>query len=119
MLSNGLVGLVIILHIVLALLLARKYLLTRGVAYLWLGVAVILWPIITRVLDYGEGILIRRLGSGQLIGFYPFSLVERGQMTIGSLLLSLNLLQQFIGVGLLLVAVLYLCKDQGKLQSTA
>jgi hypothetical protein len=46
------------------------------------------------------------------VGFYPFSLVERGQMTLGNLVVSLALFQQLIGICLLLVAVLYLARTK-------
>jgi hypothetical protein len=44
------------------------------------------------------------------VGFYPFTLVASGQMTIGSLVTSLAVFQQLIGICLLLVAVLYLAR---------
>lgn len=115
MFSSVLVALTIILYVALAVVLVRKYLRTRDVGFVWLGVAVIIWPIVSRVLlSYSESILMRRLSNGQPVGFYPFSLVEGGHMTIGSLVLSLNLLQQLIGNGLLLVAVFYLYKSKDK-----
>lgn len=43
-----------------------------------------------------------------VVGFYPFTLVANGQITTGSLVMSFAVLQQFIRVCLLLVAVLYL-----------
>lgn len=107
---NILAALAIILHVAIAVVLVRTYLRTKDVSFVWLGIAVVIWPLVSRLLEHGEGVLIDRLVRGHSVGFYPFTLVERGQMTIRSLITSLNLLQQLIGVGLLLVAVLYLYK---------
>ena len=100
--------LALVLHLVIAVVLVRKYLQTRDVGFVWLGVAVVIWPLVSRLLDQGEGLLINRIIRGHSVGFYPFTLLERGQMTIGTFLTSLHSLQQLIGICLLLVAVLYL-----------
>jgi len=113
MFSYILVALALVLHLALALVLVRRFLRSRDVGFVWLGVAVGIWPLVSRLLDQGERVLIDRLVRGQLVGFYPFSLVEHGQMTLGGLIGLLNLWHQLIAVGLLLVAVLYLCKTKG------
>lgn len=99
-----------VLYLALAVVLVRKYLRTRDVGFVWLGVAVVIWPLVSGLLEVGERSLIDRLVHGHSVGFYPFSLVERGQMSAGFLMTSLRLAQQVIGVCLLLVAVLYLYK---------
>jgi hypothetical protein len=101
------------MHFALAIVLVRKYFRTRDVGFVWLGVAVVVWPLVSRILDQGERALVDRVLSHDPPGFYPFTLVERGQITIGTLLTSLNYLQQTIGVGLLLIAVIYLCRSKG------
>ncbi len=111
--ANILTALALVLHLAIAAVLVRKYLRTRDVGFVWLGVAVVIWPLVSRMLEHGELVLIDRLVKGQQVGYYPFSLVERGQMSIGGLMTSLNLLQQLVGVGLLLVAVLFLYKTKG------
>jgi hypothetical protein len=75
-----------------------------------LGVAVVIWPLVSKLLGRGERVLIDRLVRHQPIGFYPFSLVEHGDNTVGGLVLALATGQQLIGVILLFVAVLYLYK---------
>jgi hypothetical protein len=100
----------LVLYLAIAVVLVRKYLRTRDVGFVWLGVAVVIWPLVTGLLEVGERSLIDRLVHGHSVGFYPFSLVERGQMSAGFLMTSLRLAQQVIGVCLLLVAVLYLYK---------
>jgi hypothetical protein len=98
------------MYLVLAAVLLRQYLRTRDAGFVWLGVAVVIWPFVSRLLDLGQRVLIDRLLRRQLVGFYPFSLVEHGQMTVGSLVTTFSLLQHLVGVSLLLVAVLCLCK---------
>ena len=74
-------ALTLVLHLALAVVLVRKYLRFREVGFIWLGVAVGVWPLASRLLEQGEKVLIDRLVRGELVGFYPFSLVERGQIT--------------------------------------
>ena len=109
------------LYLALAIVLARKYLRTRDIGFLWLGAAVVIWPLVSRLLARGEHDLIDRILRRQSVGFYPFSLVERGQMTISNLVSSLAYFHQLIGAGLLLIAALYLygTKSHNKLQSVA
>lgn len=99
----------LVLHLAIAVVLVRKYLQTRDVGFVWLGVAVVIWPIVSRLLEAGERISIDRAIHHQSV-IYPFSLIDHGQITIGSLVASLALSQQLVGVCLLLVAVLYLAK---------
>jgi hypothetical protein len=96
----------------IAVILVRKFIQTRDIGFIWLGVAVVIWPLLSRLLDAGERVLIDRTVNHQWTAFYPFTLVERGQMTLGSLVMSLAMFQQLIGVCLLLIAVLYLSKTK-------
>jgi hypothetical protein len=107
---NILLASALVLHIAIAAVLVRQYLRTRDVGFVWLGVAVVIWPGISRLLEGGEKIFIDRLIRHQSVGFYPFTLVASGGMTSGSLVMSLAVFQQLIGVCLLLVAVLYLAR---------
>jgi hypothetical protein len=102
----------LLLHLAIAVILARKFIQTREVGFIWLGGAVVIWPLLSKLLDAGARVLIGRTMSHQWAAFYPFTLVERGQMTLGSLVASLALFQQVIGVGLLLIAVLYLSRTK-------
>jgi hypothetical protein len=104
--ANVLAVLVVILHLAIAVVLVRK----RDVGFIWLGVALVLWPAVSSLLDRGQAALLARLVTHQPIGFYPFSLVDRGDMTIGGLFTVLATAQHLVGVVLLLVAVVYLCR---------
>jgi hypothetical protein len=97
-----------LLYVAIAIVLVRKYLRTRDVGFVWLGVAVMIWPLVSAI---GRSFLIDRITRGHL-GFYPLSLIEREQITVGGLIYWLNLLQHLIGACLLLVAVLYLSKKK-------
>lgn len=105
-----LLALALVLHIAIAAILVRQYLRTRDAGFVWLGVAVVIWPGISRLLEGGEKVFIDRLIRHESVGFYPFTLVAAGQITTGSLVMSLAVFQQLIGVCLLLVAVLYLSR---------
>jgi hypothetical protein len=99
----------IVLYLALAVVLIRKYVRTRDIGFVWLGVAILVWPLASALLGQGERVLIDRVLQGRP-AFYPFSLVERGQMTVGELVFLTGAVQQLIRLGLLLVAVLYLCR---------
>ncbi len=109
-LSYVLAALVVILYLAIAIVLVRKYIRTRDVGLIWLGVALVLWPVLSSLLDRAQGALLARLVTHRPIGFYPFSLVESGHMTIGGLFSVLATAQRLVGVVLLLVAVACLCK---------
>jgi hypothetical protein len=100
----------LLLHLAIAIILVRRFLLTREVGFLWLGGAVVIWPLISSVLEAGKRVLVDRIVRHEWVSFYPFTLVERGQISLGEVMTSLALLQQLIGVCLLLVAVFYLSK---------
>lgn len=85
-----------VFYLALAAILAFKYSRTRDVGFIWLGVAVIIWP------------LASSLFEDDLIRHFVTFLGE--PVTIGSFVTSLNLVRNLIGVALLLVAALYLCK---------
>lgn len=78
--------------------------------FLWLALATGIWPLITRLLPYGELPLIDKVARHQPVGFYPFSLVESGKITLGQMVTYLNATEQIAGICLLSVAVLYLLK---------
>jgi hypothetical protein len=108
---NILLASALALHVAIAAILVRQYLRTRDPGLVWLGVAVVIWPLISSLLDAGERVSIDRAIHRQAV-IYPFTLIVSGQMTTGSLVMSLAVVQQLIGIFLLLVAVLYLCRTK-------
>jgi hypothetical protein len=102
----------LLLYLAIAVILVRKFIQTGDIGFIWLGGAVVIWPLLSKLLDSGERMLIDRTLNHQWTAFYPFTLVQRGEMSLGSLVASLALFQQLIGVCLLLIAVLYLSKTK-------
>jgi hypothetical protein len=113
MFSTVLFVFAIALQLAVVVALVYKYLRTRDAGFIWLGVAVIVWPSVSGLLNYEKHTLFNNILQGHLPGFYPFSLIQNGQISIGNLFTSLSLLQSLIGGGLLLVAVLSLHKTKG------
>ena len=105
------VGLTVVLQLAIATVLVRKYLRTRDVGFVWLGVAVVIWPLVLQLLNIGEHSAIDRYLSGHLTGFFPFTLIERGQATMADLIRSFVFLRSLVGTVLLLIAVLYLRRN--------
>jgi hypothetical protein len=103
----------LLLQVAIAVILVRTYLQTRDAAFIWLGGAVVIWPLVTNALNAGERVLVDRTLRHEGRQFFPFTLVERGDMTMGSLISLLAILQQLVGVCLLLVAVFYLSRTAG------
>ena len=83
------------LFITVAILLVRTYRRTQNVGFIWLGVAVLIWPFVARTL----GVVVERGGVG------PFPIT-------GPVVALVKLSQQISSMGLLLVAVLHLGKSR-------
>jgi hypothetical protein len=106
-------ALTLVLRLAIVVVLIRTWLRTRDVAFIWLALATVVWPILSIPLQMGNHALTDRLLRHEPIGVYPFTLVERGEMTIGELIASLSFVPQVIETALLLVAVIYLGKTRG------
>lgn len=121
MLPSVVAAFAVFLHFAIAVILVRKYMRTHDAGFIWLGVAVVVWPLVTRLLTRLQSFYIDRLIKHQFVGFYPFSLVESGKTSLGSLVASVQLVEQLVGVCLLLIAVTYLYKgrDGGELESVS
>src|ERR1017187_8343919 len=89
--------LTILAQAAIVVVLVRKFVRTRDVGFVWLGAAVVIWPFASTLLDAGGRFLIDDHARGHLIGFFPFNLVERGQMTLGSLVMSFTFLRNLVG----------------------
>lgn len=98
------------LHLALAVAVIVKYMRTRDVGFIWLGIAVVIWPIVSRLLDRGVRMAIDGTIKGHPIGVFPFTSVDRGEISIGNLLMIISLAESVIPTALLLIAVFCLCK---------
>jgi hypothetical protein len=96
-----LAAITVVFYLSIATMLLLKYLHTRDVGFVWLGVAVIVWPLLSSPLQYGQRLLIDRVGGG------PF-------YTIGELVVTITYARQIVGLALLFTAVFYLSKTKGQ-----
>ena len=69
------------------------------------------------MLEQGERALMSYALMHQSVGVYPFNLLERGEMSAGTVVIALSSLHQFVGVALLLAAVFYLGRTKNKVQT--
>ena len=104
--------LTIVVQLAIVVVLVRTFLRTRDAGFVWLGAAVVIWPFVSGLLDAGGRLLLDDHARGHLTGFFPFSMVERGKMTLGDLVMSVTYLKILIVFVLLLVAVLHLSKTK-------
>src|ERR1700733_10176395 len=105
--------LVPVLLILVAAVLVRKYFRTQDVGLLWLAVAVVVWPLVSRAIEHRTLLHFGNPAQGRPGGYYEFLMPKNGQVSLGTLVVAFTLVQQFIGAGLLLIAALYLYKARG------
>lgn len=108
MIPISLTAVALILEVAIAVILIRKYIRTHDTGLIWLAAATVIWPALTVLLNDGERLVVDRLVKHQPIGFYPFSLVERGDVSIGGLITIFAAAQRLVGVVLLFIAATYL-----------
>jgi hypothetical protein len=106
--SFTLVVLQIGLAVAIIVALTRKYLRTRDIGFVWLGVAAIIWPLASGFLAASLRMIVRRGINGSPVAVYPLSLIGHGELTYGTVLLVFNMARQVIATSLMLIAILYL-----------
>ena len=106
--SFTLVVLQIGLAVAIIVALIRKYLRTRDVGFVWLGVAAVIWPFASGFLAASLRMLVQRSINGNPVAVYPLSLIGHGELTYGSVLAVFSMTRQVIATGLMLIAILYL-----------
>ncbi|MBU0714177.1 MAG: hypothetical protein KJ964_02325 [Verrucomicrobia bacterium] len=97
-----------VLYSAVAVLLVWKYRGTRDAGFLWLGLPLVLLPLVALPLALWLQAGVDRLALGQQVSTFPFTLVEQGRLTMGGLLTLLNLMEHVVWGILSLVAVLAL-----------
>jgi hypothetical protein len=105
-----LVSLAFVTEAAIIVALIWKYVRTRDIGFIWLLVAVCIWPAISQLLDHVGGAMTVRVLHHQYVGFYPFTAIERGQLPLGATLSFMQLLVKFTGAILMLVAILHFHK---------
>ena len=96
----------VVLFVVIAVALARKYRQLGQAGFLWLTMPLALLPLV--------GVVIANWIKGSVDGLhatppnvtFPFSLVESGRMSLGSLLSFLNTAQHLVWSTLVLVGII-------------
>jgi hypothetical protein len=87
------------IQIAIVFVIIRKFIRTRDVGFVWLGLAVVVWPLLERMMDQGTRILVD-------------GLVRRyGDVRAGDLVAASSMGKQLIRGILLLVAVFFLRSD--------
>ena len=102
----------VVLYLAIIAVLVHKYRRTRDQGFLWLGVPLVIWPLLSVPLGDWLRFAMDRLSSGERVGIFPFTLVEQGQMLLGSLVTLLASVQQLVWSGLMLAAILMLHKPK-------
>ncbi|MGB6871062.1 MAG: hypothetical protein WBD93_15725, partial [Acidobacteriaceae bacterium] len=77
-------------------------------------VAVVVWPLLSRLIDRASLIALRSSPNGQAVQYFPYDLARRGTVSLGSLVQVISSLEQLIGIALVLTAVFYLCRMKTK-----
>ncbi|MDD5677901.1 MAG: hypothetical protein PHW60_07910 [Kiritimatiellae bacterium] len=95
-----------VLYALAAVLLVRKYRGTRDAGFLWLGLPLVLLPLVALPLGFWLQAGIDRLTLGQQVSTFPFSLIEQGRITMGGFLTLLNLVEHVVWGVFALVAIL-------------
>lgn len=102
-----------LLYLALAAVLIRKYKSTGDAGFLWLGVAVVLWPLASNLIfSWGGQILMQHSMNGHTAGH---SASGTGLTSGGNLQIVFDLIQKAIGVVLLLIAVRFLSQKESNL----
>ena len=84
------------LYVAVAVLLVPKYRGTGDAGLLWLGLPLVVLPLVALPLALWLQAGVDRLLLGQHVNAFPFTLVEQGRLTMGSLLTLLNLVQHVV-----------------------
>jgi hypothetical protein len=103
--------LVLVVLILAAAVLLLKYQSTKDVGLLWLVVAGVIWPVVSRVI---ERRIVHSINGGvqEHAGVYQYLAANNGQMSLGTFVVTATLVDHFIGASLLLLAALHLYRGK-------
>lgn len=88
---NAVLGVInVALFAAIGVALARQYRQSGRSGFLWLALPLVLLPLFGLLIAYWAQPLVDRLTAGEITGVFPFTLVEAGRLTLGSLLCVLN-----------------------------
>lgn len=100
---------VIVLYVVIAAFLIRKYLRTRDIGFVWLGIAVVVWPWLIRWSYYA---LWRHYFHLPHAGLYSRIWVFGVETSLAPMLQSLDSVGRLVGLALILISVLCLSRSK-------
>ena len=109
---SALFALSVVLFVGIAVALAVKYRLTRDAGFLWLGAALVAWPLICMALGQAQSAMVARIASERPVGIFPYSLVEQQEMTIGELIAMFAYAETIVQHSLALLAITFLCRTK-------
>jgi hypothetical protein len=105
------------LFVAVTVALVYRYRESRQSGFLWLAVPLVLLPLLSLPIAHWIKASVDRLSRGEQSAMFPFSLVESGRMTLGSLLSFWNGISHIVWSGFVLVGILLLrerCHGQRK-----
>lgn len=105
---DALASITSVLYLTVAVLLVWKFRTTRDAGFLWLGLPLVVLPLVALPMALWLQAGVDRLVLGQQVNVFPFTWVEQGRLTMGELLTLLNLVQHVVWGVLSLVAILAL-----------
>ena len=100
------------LFISVAVALAYKCRRSGQAGFLWLAVPLVLLPLLGLPIAHWVSASVDRLTAGEVTGVFPFTLVETGRLTLGSLLSMLNGAEHVVWSAFVLAGILLLKQPQ-------
>jgi hypothetical protein len=97
------------LYLALAFVLIRKYKSTGDAGFIWLGVAVLIWPLLSNLLGWAG-----QMAIGHFASHHAGAHKNSGPLSGSDLAIVFGFLQQVIGLGLLFFAVHLLAEGREK-----
>ena len=98
------------LFVAVTVVLVCKYRESRQSGFLWLAVPLVLLPFLSLPIAHWIKVAVDRLSAGEPNAMFPFSLVESGHMTLGSLLSFWNGASHIVWSGFVLAGIQMLGK---------
>ena len=106
---NAVLGVVnVALFTAVAIALAYKYHQSGQPGFLWLAIPLVLFPPLGLLIAHWAKSSADKLAAGPVTGVFPFTLVETGRLTLGSLLSVLNGAEHVVWSIFLFIGILML-----------
>ncbi len=103
----------VVLFVAIAVALIFKYRQSKQAGFLWLLLPLVLFPLLGLPMSAWIESSVEALQAGLPSVMFPFSLVESGTLTLGSLVASLDFLRHAVWSGFILFGILMLYRQPG------